>query len=101
MMNTAKTMYTVPGEGLKVEVGISAEEIVIIPCIDRNGDKINEFARTMYRTQYSFRPEAYKRFWRWISNSEEEAYVRHAERMRKALNFALRKYRAAYGEIFN
>jgi hypothetical protein len=100
MMNTSRT-FIVPGEGLKIEVAISAEEIVIIPCIDRNGDKINEFAQIIYRTRYTFKPEAYKRFWRWISKSDEEAYVRHGERMRAALNFALRKYRAKYGEIFN
>ena len=101
MMNTAKTMYTVPGEGIKIEVAISAEEIIIVPCIDMNGDKISEFARVTWRTHYSFRPEAYKRFWRWLTNSEESSYKYHADRMRAAMNFALRKYRATYGEIFN
>jgi len=100
MMDTSRT-FIVPGEGLKIEVTISAEEIVIIPYIDTNGDKISEFAQIIHRTRYSFRPEAYKRFWRWLSSSEESCYMRHAERMRKALNFALRRYRSTYGEIFN
>lgn len=91
----------VPGEGLVIKVIVNSEAITLMPELYGPDDHTGEFIITHTQTIYSFRPEAYKRFWKWLSTSNERSFTQHPERMRAALNFALRIYRRKYGEIFN
>jgi hypothetical protein len=91
----------VPGKGLAISVIVNSEAITIMPEMYGPDDRTSEFAFSHTQAFYSFRPEAYKRFWKWLSTSEERCFVQHPERMREALNFALKVYRAKFGEIFN
>jgi hypothetical protein len=99
--DNATRTYSVPGSGLCVDVTISSEMIGIHPEIYDTDKTVSEFALTRNQTIYTFRPEAYKRFWKWLSTSKEPSFIEHPERMRAALNFALKIYRSKYGEIFN
>lgn len=99
--DNGRRTYTVPGNGLCVEVIVTSEEITIIPATFGCEEKNSEFFATRTQSVYRFAPEAYKRFWKALVSSDEAAYKLHPERMRAALNYALNIYRRKYGEIFN
>lgn len=94
--------YDVPGNGLTVSVEINVRSIRIIPGRMSNDEKVKgtSFVKRHTVTYYEFPVDAYKAFWKEFSKSEDATDNDYYERMRAAMNYALRKYQARYGRIF-
>lgn len=92
----------VPGDGLVIRVCVSADMIEIYPDIKysdelKSGSKY-DFTHTSKIDFYRFAPEDYKYFWKDYRKSDD--FAMHGDRMRVALQYALKVYRRYYGEIF-
>jgi hypothetical protein len=98
----SETLLKVPGEGLRIDVSIGDANINIYPHITKDSDRVDEFTVQQTSEKISFSPEAYRRCWRRISESERYKTDReYARRMRIAMNFAIREFKKRYGDILS